>query len=70
MSWTLSSTQDTPDDIPDTIQDGVYTLISTSACQVASLTHDQAHTIWFTTPVSILFNEVYRLATHAALGPR
>ena len=70
MSWTLSSTQDTPDDIPDTIQDGVYTLIPTSACQVASLTHDQAHIIWFTTPVRILFNEVYHLATHAALGPR
>lgn len=51
MSWTLSSTQDTPEDIPDTIQDGVYTLVPTSACQVASLTHDQAQTIWFTTPV-------------------
>jgi hypothetical protein len=70
MSWTLSSTQDTPDDIPDTIQDGVYTLVPTSGCKVASETHDQAQTIWFTTPVSILFHEVYHLATHVELGPR
>ena len=51
MSWTLSST-DTPDDIPDTIEDGVYSLIPTSDCHLKSTSDEQVYNVWFTTPVS------------------
>lgn len=51
MSWTLSS-QDTPDDIPDSIENGVYSLIPTTGCHVKCTTDEQVDTVWFTTPVS------------------
>jgi len=54
MSWTLSST-DTPDDIPDTIEDGVYSLIPTSDCHLKSTSDEQVYNIWFTTPVSCFY---------------
>ncbi|KAF8158515.1 acyl transferase/acyl hydrolase/lysophospholipase [Crassisporium funariophilum] len=50
MSWTLSS-KDTPDDIPESIQDGVYSLTPTSSCHVKSTNDEQVHAIWFSTPV-------------------
>ncbi|KAF9046654.1 acyl transferase/acyl hydrolase/lysophospholipase [Panaeolus papilionaceus] len=50
MSWTLSS-QDTPDDIPDSIENGVYSLIPTTGCHVKCTTDEQVDTVWFTTPV-------------------
>ncbi|PPR04505.1 hypothetical protein CVT24_013111 [Panaeolus cyanescens] len=50
MSWTLYS-QGTPDDIPISIENGVYSLIPTTTCHLASTTDEQVDVIWFTTPV-------------------
>jgi hypothetical protein len=52
MSWTLSSAE-TPD-MPSKIDNGVYTLVSTTEIHVQSRNSDIASEIWFTTPVSSL----------------
>ncbi|KDR80872.1 hypothetical protein GALMADRAFT_135962 [Galerina marginata CBS 339.88] len=51
MSWTLGTSKETPDDIPETIEDGIYSLIPTTGCHVKSIGDDQIHTIWFTSPI-------------------
>ncbi|KAF5360891.1 hypothetical protein D9756_004636 [Leucocoprinus leucothites] len=48
MSWTLSSSE-TPD-IPDKIENGAYTLVSTTETHVQANSSDIATSIWFTTP--------------------
>jgi len=50
MSWTLNS-KEISDDIPTTIEDGVYSLIPTTSCHVKSDGDEQADSIWFSTPV-------------------
>ncbi|KAF5360636.1 hypothetical protein D9756_004637 [Leucocoprinus leucothites] len=49
MSWTLFSAE-TPE-IPEKIENGVYTLISTTETHVRANGSDMATSIWFTTPV-------------------
>ncbi|PPQ86546.1 hypothetical protein CVT25_007204 [Psilocybe cyanescens] len=51
MSWTLGITSETPDDIPESIEDGVYSLIPTSGCHVKAVSDEQVHSLWFTTPI-------------------
>ncbi|KIJ40903.1 hypothetical protein M422DRAFT_60526 [Sphaerobolus stellatus SS14] len=50
MSWTLN-TADTPDDIPEAIKDGMYTLTLTTDCYVKSADSNLVSKIWFTTPI-------------------
>ncbi|KAJ7241094.1 hypothetical protein C8J57DRAFT_1085343 [Mycena rebaudengoi] len=47
-SWTLT-TKETPD-LPTTTENGVYTLISTTGCNVVSETNELSSQIWFSTP--------------------
>ena len=68
MSWTLGSA-DTPDDIPDMIEDGVYSLIPTSDCHLKSTSDEQVYNIWFMTPVSCFISPfLLNLPQYSTLG--
>ncbi|KAJ2921098.1 hypothetical protein H1R20_g15995, partial [Candolleomyces eurysporus] len=51
MAWALTEGSDMPADIPDTIEDGVYTLTTSEECHLHAKSDEQTDTIWFTTPV-------------------
>jgi hypothetical protein len=50
QSWTLASSE-TPDDIPTTIENGVYSLIPTTQCHIEAKGPALAARMWFTSPV-------------------